>query len=308
MVFSRELPHSFNDALNAARTIISANLELVRKGLIDTEAEQLVIGAHRLTTHEAFSRIDLFARLKDRLPEETASKLLVLAGQRAEGVPLQHILGWQVFLDHEYAIDRSTLIPRPETEGLVREAIQALSSPGQASPELGYEIGLGSGVISIELLNAFPSLKMIASEISQEASELALGNARKILKDGSSRLTILRPSDAGDVLGSFPREQADFLISNPPYLDEARSSEIEAGVLRYEPRRALFADNGDPLHFYREFSTKAAGLLKPDGRLFLEIAAERASETAEIFREHWQTTTLEDLSARPRILLARRRS
>ena len=252
MVFSRELPHSFADALRVCREILSADQELVRKNLIDTEAEQLVIGAHRLATGEFLSRAQFLTRIQDRLPETSAERLLILAGMRAEGVPLQHILGWQAFLEHEYKVNSSTLIPRPETEVLVMETIQSLSFPKR-----GFEIGIGTGVISIELLSRFHELQMVASEISEDARQLAEANARNIL-GSMDRLAILKPADGSDVLGVFTGT-ADFIVSNPPYLDAASSDETETEVLAHEPKSALFPEGGDPLHFYKQIAAHVVG-------------------------------------------------
>src|SRR6185437_10460396 len=140
-VFSRELPHSFSEALRVCKEILSANHDLVIRGSLDSEAEQLVIGAHRSAGGEFLSRSDLYSRLQDAYSAAAGERLLILAGQRAEATPLQHVLGYQVFLDHEYEVDSSTLIPRPETEVLVTEAIGELKFP-----RLGLEIGLGSGI------------------------------------------------------------------------------------------------------------------------------------------------------------------
>jgi release factor glutamine methyltransferase len=305
MVFSRELPHSFAEALRVCRLILSSNLDLVRNNLVETEAEQLVIGAHRLASGQKMSRTDFFTRMQDGYPESSGSRLLVLAGQRSEGLLLQHLLGWQTFLSHDYEVNSSTLIPRPETEVLVQEAIRALSSiraGDRIGPAIGFEIGVGSGVISIELLSAFSSLKMIASEISLKAIQLAQRNAVSIL-GSSDRLEIAQAPSPSDVLSVFSGRKADFLISNPPYLDRTQQDETESGVCKHEPAPALFPE-GEPLHFYREIASGAGALLNPGGKIFLEIASERAEQTVRLFESHWDVQLVPDLTGRPRVLIA----
>jgi release factor glutamine methyltransferase len=302
MVFSRELPHSFSEALRVCKEILSANHQLVVKNLLDTEAEQLVVGAFRIATGEMLSRTDMLLRMQDAFPESAGTKLLILAGTRLQGLPLQYVLGYQAFLEHEYDVNASTLIPRPETEVLVTEAIRNLRSPS-----LGIEVGLGSGVISIELLHHFKTLRMKASELSSAAQDLARKNAVRILGD-DSRLQMYTPSDAQDVLGRFQGMRVDFIISNPPYLDSRRSGEIDEEVLQHEPRAALFPQgpNGeDSLHFYRQIAIEGRDLLNPGGQVFLEIAHERADETAALFQSGWSCRIENDLSGRPRVLVAR---
>ena len=301
MVFARELPHSFSDALRVSKEILSANHDLIIHNTIDTEAEQLVTGAFRAAGGEALSRAGLFSRLSDAFPENAGEKLLIFSGQRAQGIPLQHVLGYQAFLDHEYEVDASTLIPRPETEILVSEAMSALKSPG-----VGIEIGLGSGIISIELLSRFPGLRMQASEFSVSAQALARKNAKKILGD-DSRIKILTPKDESDVLSVFAGIRADFMISNPPYLDASCSSETASEVLKHEPRAALFPVNGDSLHFCREIALHGRALLVPGGHVFLEIAHERAEATEALFRSDWKCRLVNDLTGRPRVLIAESR-
>lgn len=299
MVFARDLPQSFDEALRVCKEILSGNHDLVRKGVIDTEAEQIVIAAHRRATGERLSRAELFSRLRDRLPDTSAERVIVFAGARQHGKLLQHILGFQVFLDHEYEVNPSTLIPRPETEALVDQSLKRLKQP-----KLGIEIGIGSGVISIELLHAFPGLRMIATEVSQTAVELARRNAAAVL-GSANRLDLRIVKDARAVLEPLAEVRADFLISNPPYLIP---SETESEVLKNEPNSALFPEGGDPLHFYRAIASGADRLLKPEGKVFLEIAAERAGETETLFSRRWKTEVLPDLTGKPRILIAEKMS
>jgi release factor glutamine methyltransferase len=302
MVFSRELPHSFSDALRVCKEILSANHQLVIKNTLETEAEQLVVGAFRIASGEMLSRNEMLLRLQDAFPEAAGEKLLILAGTRLQGVPLQYVLGYQAFLEHEYDVNASTLIPRPETEVLVTEAIRNLKSP-----TLGIEVGLGSGIISIEHLHHFKTLRMKVSELSVAAQDLARKNAVRILGD-DSRIQIYTPADAQDVLGRFQGIRVDFIISNPPYLDSRAGSEVEEEVLRHEPRAALFPEspNGeDALHFYRQIALEGRDLLNPGGQVFLEIAHERADETAALFKSGWSCRLENDLSGRPRVLIAR---
>ena len=239
-----------------------------------------------------------------RLDEEVASDLIVRTRaqvqRRVAGEPLQYILGTQSFLGHEYRVGPGVLVPRPETEFVLTESVRVLKG---MRPQLGFEVGLGSGVLSIELLREFPDLRMQATEFLPAARGICEENAAVHLGLAwRSRLLILEPRDALDVCGAF-EARADFLISNPPYLMEG--DEISADVLRHEPRAALIPENGDPLHFYRAFAENAPRLLNPGGAMFLEIAHERADEIAQLFLDSFgHVECLSDFTGRPRLLIA----
>jgi release factor glutamine methyltransferase len=309
MVFSRDLPHSFSEALRIAREVLSSNHRLVRQSRVETESELIVIGAHRLATGETLSRSDLYFRMNDRIPEASGEKVLILSLVRAEGKPLQYVLGYTTFLNHEYLVNPHVLIPRPETEVLLVEALSLLSTK---KPILGLEVGIGSGIISIELLSAIADLKMIATEISPGASRIAKLNAQAILHEEESaqgsRLSILEPESGLDVMKSFMDQKihnADFLISNPPYLDRTQK-ECDDDVLNSEPKSALFPEGSDPLYFYKEIARSAPQVLKKDGYVFLEIASERAELTRAIFGpDQWETVLAKDLNQRDRVLVSK---
>jgi release factor glutamine methyltransferase len=299
----RDHPTTLDECLKAAREILSRNPAIVAKGSVDAEAEQLTQAAFRLVAGQPISRADFYARLGDRLTVPVGERLVILATLRAEGRPLQHVTGYQQFLDHEYSVTPAVLIPRPETEILASEAIEALARGPE--PELGLEVGLGSGVLSIELLSRFPGLRMMASELSSEAEQVARSNAERILGPrgpGALRLEIARASDPLDVWEPFGRPRlADFLISNPPYLLEG-GAEVDADVRAHEPATALFAPVSDPLHFYRGIASRAREFLRPGAMLFLEIPHERADPIRAMFEPDWSVRVIADLAGRPRVI------
>ncbi len=310
MALSRELPHSFREAIAMARQILSANHDLVAKNLIDTEAEQLVVAAYRHATGTMLSRLQLFSRLQDRFPDASGEKLLIMAMGRTEGKPLQHLTGFQTFLEHEYDVGPDVLVPRPETELLVVTAIEHLEARGRV-PAFGIEIGLGSGAIATELLWRFSKLRMAATELVLAAEKRARSNADRILgsgPDGSERLKIFRPQaplEVWEPLLGFHGRGADFIISNPPYM--IHSDPIEADVLAHEPKTALYAPEADPVHFYRKIEEGAAVFLAPDGMVFLEIPIERSQTIEKLFaKPEWQVKVLRDLTNRDRIVVAQR--
>ena len=307
MAMSRELPHSFAEALKVAKSLLSQSAVLVKRSLVDIEAEQIVIAAFKLAEPQskAFTRVDLYSRLKDRIPVLAGEKVVMWAMARAEGKPLQHLIGSQVFLEHEYEVGPDVLVPRPETEFLVTEAIQFLDTCPD-KPILGLEVGLGSGVISIEMLARYPGLKMCASDVSEKAIQQAIKNANRVL-GSDDRLTTLVAPKKDQVLEVFPRVRGDFIISNPPYL--THEDEIDQDVKDHEPEVALFAPVGDSLFFYRKILTEASLYLNSHGLVFMEVPHERAVEILLLLDEKiWERKLVKDLTHRDRVLIARLRA
>jgi len=315
MAMGKDRPLGFREAIQVVSQILSKNHDLVFRSLVDVEAEQIVMAAYRYATGRSLNRLELFSRMREAFPVRAGDKVLEWAHLRAEGQLLQHLLGYQVFLDHEYEVTPDVLVPRPETELLVVTAIEELKKLKKPSL-LGLEVGLGSGVISIELLHAFSALHMLGSELQAEAWAIALRNAAKILgvENNSERFECLTVKNTSDVLEPFferlQGRRADFLISNPPYLIKSNheSSEVDSEVFQYEPHIALFAPESDPLYFYRNIKETVADLLTEEGQVFLEIPHERAQAIYELFEgDGWKSRLIQDLNQRDRILIANKK-
>jgi release factor glutamine methyltransferase len=306
--FGQDLPTSFDLALRLASRILSRNVELVKKDVIQSESEQLVCEAFRRASGKHLSRMEFYSRLTDRFPEAAGEALIIMAGARGEGKLLQHITGVQVFLDHEYEVGPDVLVPRPETEALVEHAMKILAEQFE-NPRQGLEIGLGCGAISIELLARFASLRMTASELTEAAAQRAASNAQRVLGTaGASRLQIVRASGPLDVWGAFRQlerfSKAQFLISNPPYLDI--SDPIDREVIDQEPATALFPVGADPLYFYRQIASGMDEFVEPGAPVFLEIAPERSAETKGLFSQHGHEVRIySDLNGRDRFIEVR---
>lgn len=246
---------------------------------------------------------------------------LALAGAWAHermdrGTPVQHLTGEACFYGRFFACGPAVLIPRPETEVLVESALREIGS-SSATAITGAEIGIGSGIISITLLLEHRGLlAMVASEISSDATQVALQNASRFgvtagqLSIQKSDGEVWEPLLSGRPPGGF-----DFLVSNPPYLmsgGDASVGEVESGVAEYEPHQALFAPAGDPTFFYRRIAEGAPRLLRPGGWVWLEIPHERADEIASIFERYdpglglrfVKVRVIKDLTGRPRVLAA----
>lgn len=242
-----------------------------------------VLLAHVLSTE----RIQLYAWHDRPLTPEERSAFRALVLRRAQGEPVAYLTGHREFWSLDFEVTRDTLIPRPDTEVLVEEAVARLRAPGAPwgdSPRI-VDVGTGTGCIAIALARELPGASILATDVSGPALAVAARNAathgvagRVLFAQGH----LLRPAEP----------PLDAVVSNPPYIPSAQILELMRDVQHFEPRRAL--DGGpDGDAAYRELVPAAAALLRHGGLLILEIGdaaqAERvlALLTAP-FRDPWE--------------------
>lgn len=215
---------------------------------------------------------------KRRLNHFESSSIASVLKRRLKGEPLQYILGDAEFMGLRFKVDSRVLIPRPETEILVEKAIELVASRKlQVASVNILEIGTGSGCIAVSLAKFLPGAKITATDISEEALELARNNAViNGVKIDFFRADLFSVDDQRPVA-------YDLIISNPPYIAQAQIAKLQPEI-QYEPRVAL---NGgrDGLDFYRRLSMESPRYLKPKGLLVIEIGFGQADEVREIFRE-----------------------
>lgn len=286
-------------ALQVLEEMLSQNTVLNERGLTRTEAEQIlecVLGLQ--------NRSELYLKKELRLDEHQMDRVQKMAEKRASGTPLQHLTGYQDFLDHRYFVNPDVLVPRPETELLV----QSVQEHFKSSPPLrGLEIGLGSGVISIELLSSFPQLEMTATDVSAAAISVAQKNAEQILgRTDHARLKPIQCSGGEDVfeaLGSPVQPPFDFIVSNPPYL--LQEDPLDEDVARHEPSAALFPINGNALYFYEKIASEGWSFLGKSGVCFVEVPSQRCDSIQSCFEvSGWRVRVIEDLAGRRRLIQA----
>ena len=163
------------------------------------------------------------------------------------------------------------LIPRPETEELVALILE--ENDGDTLQVL--DIGTGSGAIAISLALARPSWKIQASDVSEEALELAQENANQL-----EAVVDFKTSDVLDQIeGHY-----DLIVSNPPYISRDDVDEVGVNVLSSEPHLALFADR-DGYAIYEKIAQQAPSVLTPDGKIYLEIGYKQGEKVKELFQE-----------------------
>jgi release factor glutamine methyltransferase len=191
-------------------------------------------------------------------------------------VPLQYVLGVSHFMDLEFDVNPSVLIPRPETEELVDTLVKKYSAKNNHKLTI-LDIGTGSGCIAISLKHYLQFANVCAVDISDEAIFVATQNAVK----NKVEVTFLKV----DILNPLQwnlLSKADIIISNPPYVTQSEKQFILPNVIDYEPHTALFVPDDDPLVFYRVIMQFATNNLHPKGELYFEINEKFGNELREL--------------------------
>ena len=243
-------------------------LEECNKYLLHTLATSLPLGEARSTVRllledVAFaSPVDVMCHGDRLLEPETVALLQTRAKRIAAGEPPQYVVGRARFCGMYLQVTPATLIPRPETEGLV----DIITDHNSTARDLYIlDIGTGSGCIAIALARALPFARVDACDISADALIIAEDNARQLHATVNfAQCDILHEP--------IPNEPLyDVVVSNPPYIARSEATDMEERVLDFEPHTALFVDDNDPLIFYRAIARYAHAALKPKGMLYFEI-------------------------------------
>ncbi len=253
---------------------LSELLDLCRREMVDAgigggpETEILVAALARIPRSRLFVEMD-------RDVGDLTGALRSWIARLAAGEPIPYILGAWDFYGREFLLTRDTLIPRPETEGLVERVIDAWKREDR---EKGFllDVGTGSGAIAVTLAAELPSVKVLAADVSPGALRTARENARR---HGVAGRVFFLCADATSALKSGDR--FDVVVSNPPYVSEGEWSSLPAEVRNFEPPGALLAGK-DGLAVLRRLVAEAGEILASRGELWCEIG-ESQGETVRRF-------------------------
>ncbi|HEV3146184.1 MAG TPA: peptide chain release factor N(5)-glutamine methyltransferase, partial [Gemmataceae bacterium] len=231
-----------------------------QKGLETPRLEAQLLLAHALNCR----RVELYTRWDEVVSDGPRGRFRELVKRRLDGCPAMYLIGRREFYALEFEVSPAVLIPRPETEVLVTEALKRVKDIPEARI---LDIGTGSGCIAVALAYQQKTARVTATDISAEALEIALRNANK--HKVSDRVRFLN----GDLLEAVPKnERFDVIVSNPPYVTQAEWEQLPLHIREHEPKSALLAGN-DGFAVYDQLIPVAAEYLSPGGYLLLEIGA-----------------------------------
>lgn len=213
------------------------------------------------------------------------------------GEPIQYILGKANFYGMYLDVDKSTLIPRPETEQLVDLIVKENSNTADLRV---LDIGTGTGAIAIALARNLPFSQVSALDISPDAISVARQNASK-LKCKINFIT----EDL--FLFNIKPNSFDIIVSNPPYICESEKKDMEQNVLDFEPASALFVPDNDPLLFYRRIASIARSGLRERGSLYFEINPAYSEKMVRMLNEfgYKNIEVIKDFYNRSRFIVAK---
>ncbi len=224
--------------------------------------------------------------------------------RRLAGEPMAYATGTAAFRELELFVDHRVLIPRPETELVVEQALVASAGhPGG----IAVDIGTGSGAIAISLALEGRFDRVIGTDVSADALELARTNADQMTGQvRSGRVPAALEFRLGTDLEPIRDVKARVLVSNPPYIAYGEAAALPASVRDYEPPVALFAADGG-MAMYRTLLYGAGEVLESGGWLVLELDSNRAQQVGEMADRagFMDVSILPDLSGRDRVLVAR---
>ncbi len=224
-------------------------------------------------------RIDLYTGFDKPISQSELMQFKTLLQRRLTYEPIQYILGETEFMGLSFVVDRRVLVPRPETEVLVEEAITLTQKIG---PQLTFsvlDIGTGCGNIAVSLAKFIKNATVTAIDNSREALEVARINIDRHDVENRVRLIV---HDIFGPPGELARTPFDLILSNPPYISKEEANTLPPEILQFEPKQAVI-EGGDGLSFYRRISESAANLLKKGGWILVEIAYNQDPAVGSIF-------------------------
>jgi release factor glutamine methyltransferase len=220
-----------------------------------------------------YGRLEIFLNEKRELSKSQQEKLEKLLSELLLGKPVQYVLGYAWFYGMKLLVNENVLIPRQETEELVRWIIGDIKTSGE-TPKVIIDYCTGSGCIALALKKEFSGAKIIAIDNSFSALNVAKQNAI------NEELQIEFIEDNALAPGySFPTE---IIVSNPPYVLQSEKNEMHRRVLNYEPSDALFVPDDDALLFYRQIAEWGKKNLLSGGRIYFETNEQMAKEVADL--------------------------
>lgn len=236
------------------------------------DSEALALAKMLLVEAFGFSTLELYGGKDKEISGKRLDVLNEMIARLKKNEPIQYVIGTEVFCGWTFEVNENVLIPRPETQELVRWIVADWKSK---APCRILDVGTGSGCIAISLSKLLEGAEVEAWDISEGALRVARRNA-----DRNEAQVFFRRVD---VLKACTEDcRYDVIVSNPPYITESEKQDMDANVLDWEPHTALFVPDADPLLFYRRIAELGVSMLKEGGALYFEINRAYGEETVRM--------------------------
>jgi release factor glutamine methyltransferase len=286
--------------VNVREKVNAARARLVTAGIENGEAGR---DANLLARHVlGWTRAELYTRETNEATPAFVERYDPLIERRARREPVAYIRGEQEFWSRDFAVNPSVLIPRPESELIIEELLACMPKDLPARPARIADIGTGSGCLAVTAAAELPLAKVVATDISRAALDVARANAaRHAVAD---RITFVECAYVSSASGPF-----DFILANPPYVTESEYENLAPEVREYEPSSALLAGE-DGLRDIRQIVDIASTQLVPGGTAFIEIGHQHAEAVGDLVNG-FKSLTLKristDLQNIPRVAIIERK-
>lgn len=246
------------------------------------------------------SRADILMEKEIAFGDADQSRIDEIVRRIRRHEPIQYILGETEFYGRKFKVNNAVLIPRPETEELVRLIVVYRNRVGtRGRPCRILDIGTGSGCIPITLALEIPESEVYATDVSPEAIAVASDNAMRLNAKVQFFINNILQEQ-------IPVGNLDVVVSNPPYIPLREQESMKQNVLAFEPHLALFVSDEDPLLFYNVIAEKARHALTSNGLLAVEVNERFGREVASLFKTggYVDIGIVRDLSGKERIVTA----
>ena len=238
-----------------------------------------------------FSAADLVVKANDTVSESQMLLIYKAAKRIAQHEPLQYVLGSAYFFGMDLHVNNSVLIPRPETEELVRWILETIK-PNNHSV---IDIGTGSGAIALALKKAQPNWNVCGVDVSKEAIQVAQRNSNELHLE-------VEWKEVDILVENLPEGNWTCIVSNPPYIPVSEGNEMRTSVVQHEPHLALFVPENDPLLFYRRI-LELANNCETVNQVFFEIHENYSNETFTLGESMgWKGELKKDLQGKDRFI------
>ncbi|MCC6139363.1 MAG: peptide chain release factor N(5)-glutamine methyltransferase [Nitrospira sp.] len=286
------------------RKTVGALLSWARQALIHAGISNAAQEATWLLEHAlAMRRHQLVSEAEQPVSSDAWTRAEILVARRVAREPLQYVLGTQEFCGLEFSVSPAVLIPRPETELLVRQVCNHVQTRSGA---ILVDVGTGSGCLAITLATRLTKPRIFAIDRSSDALAVAKTNAaRHAVLD---RIEWLEGDLLAPLLGRVPEGSVDAIVSNPPYISESDWAGLEPEVRVFEPRMALVGGvRGTELH--ERLLSESRKILAPEGVLVMEIGAGQAPMVRQVAAQvggYAPLRIIEDAAGIERVVVAQR--
>lgn len=247
-------------------------------GVLRNLLERQILLGHVMKAKREF----LIAHPEAKVSVVKRKKFLELVKKRGKGVPIAYLVGHKEFFALDFFVDSRVLIPRPETELLVESAVKCaaeLAGVHKKKQVRMLDVGTGSGCVAVSLAKAVPGARVVASDVSEGALQVARKNI-KLHKLGR-RIQLIK----GDLLKPFLSEKFDIIVANLPYIPTREKMQVDFEVKKYEPASALWA-GVDGMRFLNTFFVQLSEMKRPPAFVIGEFGASMKKSVAASIKKY----------------------